>query len=346
MLNSFGLLSFLGEYGKYIVNGGLQIGILFFFTIFMFKFLTKTSLKKTFYAFSYQKVSFRIVLISIGLGVVVYFLNIFIASFFNSILSLIGYEFSTSTSSTPTILTLILGLIFTAILPAICEENTHRGMLLFGNAKLGLVKNILLTGLMFGLLHMNIEQFFYATMIGIFLNFVLYATDSIYPSIIIHFMNNGIGVTLSYLTQTNVIRGGIFSKINEITSTNAMLGFIIIFVLMLVLVVLLIYLTKLLMRCSFEDSFKKKQKEVMDLTARFDFFSDIAKIKNGGKENELFNVKDLEIISFDVDKGEHHEVVLPKTKNEKMETRTKILHIASIVLMSAVTLFTLIWGII
>lgn len=353
MLNHFHLLSFLGDYGSYIVNGILQVGILFFFSIFMFKYLTKRSLKKTLYNFSYTKVSFRVILISIGLGVVVYFLNIFVASFFNAILSSVGYEFSSSSSSASvSIWTLILGLIFTAILPAICEENLHRGMLLFGNTGLGMKNNILLTGLTFGLLHMNIEQFFYATIIGIFLNFVLYITESIYPCMIIHFMNNGIGVLLSYLTNANVIQGGLFTKLNELLISNAAVGFVVMLIIVLVLVFLLFYLVRLLIKYSFEDGFKAKQKAVQQLATRVGFFSDIEKIKNGEDVDEdsvLSNSdKQFAFLSFDELKEKIKEnpenFVVQKPKKEKMETRTKILLIASIVLMSAVTLFTFIWG--
>ena len=351
MLNYFGLLSFLGDYGTYIVNGILQLGILFFFSIFMFKFLAKQSLKKTLYNFSYTKVSFRVVLISIGLGVVVYFLNIFIASFFNAILTSMGYEFSSSSSTgSVTIWTLVLGLIFTAVLPAICEENLHRGMLLFGNTGMGMKNNILLTGLMFGLLHMNIEQFFYATIIGIFLNFVLYITESVYPCMIIHFMNNGIGVLLSYLTATNTIQGGLFAKLNEITANNALVGFILIFIIVLVLVVLLLYLVRLLIKYSFEDGFKAKQKAVQQLVSRVGFFNDIQKIKSGESYDDFLTdeEKGLAFLSLEELKDKIQEnpenFVIQKPKREKMETRTKILLIASIVLMSAVTLFTFIWG--
>lgn len=351
MLNYFGLLSFLGDYGTYIVNGILQLGILFFFSIFMFKFLTKQSLKKTLYNFSYTKVSFRVVLISIGLGVIVYFLNIFIASFFNAILTSMGYEFSSSSSTgNVTIWTLVLGLIFTAVLPAICEENLHRGMLLFGNTGMGMKNNILLTGLMFGLLHMNIEQFFYATIIGIFLNFVLYITESVYPCMIIHFMNNGIGVLLSYLTATNTIQGGLFAKLNEITANNALVGFILIFIIVLVLVVLLLYLVRLLIKYSFEDGFKAKQKAVQQLVSRVGFFNDIQKIKSGESYDDFLTdeEKGLAFLSLEELKDKIQEnpenFVIQKPKREKMETRTKILLIASIVLMSAVTIFTLIWG--
>lgn len=349
MLSHFGVLNFLGEYGKEILNGTLQIGVLFLFSIFTFKIMTKKPLKNVFEEFSYRKISFRIILISLGIGVVVYFLNIFVASFFNAILSSVGYEFSHTASGSTSIWTLISGLVFSAILPAICEENLHRGMLLNGYDNLGIKNNILLTGFLFGLLHMNIEQFFYATIIGFLLNFVAYITGSIYPAMIIHFLNNGIGVLLSYLSNANLIKGGIFTKLSELTASNMTLGFVVIFILVLTLIFLLYYLIRLLLKYSFEDEYKEKQKLAKNLAIRIGFFSDIEKIKNGEYDGKSA-IDEMTVISLEELKERIKEnpegYIVPRPKKEKMELRTKILLIASIVLMSAVTIFTFIWGII
>ena len=165
-------------------------------------------------------------------------------------------------------------------------------------------------------------------------------------------MNNGIGVLLSYLTNANVIQGGLFTKLNELLISNAAVGFVVMLIIVLVLVFLLFYLVRLLIKYSFEDGFKAKQKAVQQLATRVGFFSDIEKIKNGEDVDEdsvLSNSdKQLAFLSFDELKEKIKEnpenFVVQKPKKEKMETRTKILLIASIVLMSAVTLFTFIWG--
>ena len=356
MLSQFGVFSFMGEAGNYIVNGVLQVGILLVFSFLMFKYLTKRSFKKTLNNFSYTKISWRIILISIGLGVVVYFLNIFISAFFQSILFGLGYHSPNyGTSNSGTITSLILGLIFTAIIPAVCEENIHRGMLLFGNTGLGMKNNILLTGLMFGLLHMNIEQFFYATIIGMFLNFVLYVSESIYPCMIIHFMNNGISVVMSYLISSGKSTGGFLSYLSSLTSQNALIGFLTMFLTVVVLLICLFYLIKLLVKYSFEDKFRDKQKAVQDLAAKVNFYNDLEKKKNSDNLNAenaqddviTFGDKQLIFMSFDEIKDfvkNNPDVPVPKPKKEKMETRTKVLLIMSIVLMSAVTLFSFIWG--
>ena len=346
MLNHFKLFSFLGSSGTYIINAVMQIGILFLFSIITYKSMTKKTFKATFEDFNYKKVSFKVIVIAIGLGVVIYFLNVFVSSFFYAILDSVGYESPyTSSSGEVNGWTLVLGLIFTAILPAVCEENLNRGMLLNGTRCLGMKKCILLNGLLFGLLHLNIEQFFYASLIGFFLGFVVYVTDSIYPCMIIHFMNNGIGTVLSFLTKKDVITGGIFQQLSKLTASNPVVGFLIMFIVLLVLVVLLFVLTRMLLRVSVEDSFRERQKELDELFTKFSYFDEVDKIQNEGEE------VGLEEALEDIDKlkdffEEHPDAVVVTHKKEKMDFTSKALLIATIVLSSIVTIFTFIWGVI
>ena len=202
---------------------------------------------------------------------------------------------------------------------------------------------------------MNIEQFFYATIIGMFLNFVLYVSESIYPCMIIHFMNNGISVVMSYLISSGKSTGGFLSYLSGLTSQNALIGFLTMFLTVVVLLICLFYLIKLLVKYSFEDKFRDKQKAVQDLAAKVNFYNDLDKIKNSDNLNAentqddviTFGDKQLIFMSFDEIKDfvkNNPDVSAPKPKKEKMETRTKVLLIMSIVLMSAVTLFSFIWG--
>ena len=348
MLNHFRLFSFLGSMGTYIINGIMQIGILFLFSIITYKSMTKKTFRATFKDFNYKKISFKVVLIAIGLGVVIYFLNVFVSSFFYAILDSVGYESPYSSSSGGVNgWTLVIGFLFTAILPAICEENLNRGMLLNGTKGLGMKKCILLNGLMFGLLHLNIEQFFYATLIGFFLGFVVYVTESIYPCMIIHFMNNGIGVVLSFLTQKGMISGGIFSQLGKLTANSPVVGFLVMFIVLLVLVILLFVLTRMLLRASVEDSFREKQRTLQDLFTKFSYFEEVDKIQNEGAEEET----GIEEALLDIDKlkdfiEEHPDAVVIAHKKVKMDFTSKALLIATIVLASIVTIFTFIWGVI
>ncbi len=87
--------------------------------------------------------------------------------------------------------------IVVAVLPAICEELLFRGFLLTAfRVEQYPVAAILVTSLMFGVFHMNVFQLITGMVLGSVLGFVTYKTKSIYPAMILHFMNNGIAVLL------------------------------------------------------------------------------------------------------------------------------------------------------
>jgi membrane protease YdiL (CAAX protease family) len=90
-----------------------------------------------------------------------------------------------------------LGII--ALTPAICEEVTMRGVILSGYNKLSTRKAALATGLFFGILHMNPQQFLYAFVLGIIFAYLVRITNSLFSTIICHFTFNGFQVTMAYL---------------------------------------------------------------------------------------------------------------------------------------------------
>lgn len=76
-----------------------------------------------------------------------------------------------------------------------CEEIVFRGILFSGYKKSGRIFSaILWTALLFGLFHMNLNQFGYAMMIGIVSAFLVEATGSLVPSLILHVLINSINV--------------------------------------------------------------------------------------------------------------------------------------------------------
>lgn len=97
--------------------------------------------------------------------------------------------------------TFILAFITTAIVPAICEEFLFRGAIMHSLLKFGKVPAILISAVMFGLMHMNFSQFFYATAAGIFLGWVACETGSIYCGMLIHFSQNFFSVFQSVLVD-------------------------------------------------------------------------------------------------------------------------------------------------
>lgn len=97
-------------------------------------------------------------------------------------------------SSTP----FFMSLLVTAIIPPICEELTYRGVIYGTYRKVNPLGAIVMTGVLFGLMHGNLNQFTYAAVLGMFFCMVVEATDSVVTSIIIHTLINGFSVCLYY----------------------------------------------------------------------------------------------------------------------------------------------------
>lgn len=90
-------------------------------------------------------------------------------------------------------------LILVALIPCICEESVYRGFFYQEYKKNHPWKAILLSGFLFGLMHGNLNQFCYATVMGIVFALLIEATGSILSTMLIHFAINGFSVVMMYL---------------------------------------------------------------------------------------------------------------------------------------------------
>ena len=89
------------------------------------------------------------------------------------------------------------------ILPAIAEEFAFRGIVLgIYERHLRPFWAILLSAVLFGVLHMQVAFFYFYIGLGIILGWVVYRSRSIWPGILLHFTHNTLAVLLAYLQQT------------------------------------------------------------------------------------------------------------------------------------------------
>lgn len=94
---------------------------------------------------------------------------------------------------------LVLMFISTAIVPAFVEELLFRGMVLSSVLPYSEGGAILVSALLFGLMHQTPFQFFYATAIGVVLGIIRVKTGSIWVGVLVHFCNNFLSVVQTYL---------------------------------------------------------------------------------------------------------------------------------------------------
>ncbi|MFA7123782.1 MAG: CPBP family glutamic-type intramembrane protease [Candidatus Delongbacteria bacterium] len=93
-----------------------------------------------------------------------------------------------------------------ALLPAFFEEFAFRGVFLsIMERKFSKVQLILTTGLMFGLMHMNIFTVFETGVLGVILGLITVSSGSVFPAVIMHFTNNAFSVILMFLIKDGKI---------------------------------------------------------------------------------------------------------------------------------------------
>ena len=96
----------------------------------------------------------------------------------------------------------IVMLFFMAIVPATVEEFVFRGIAYGGYRKSGTkFMAVMLSALMFGLMHMNLNQALYAFVIGILLALLFEATNSIWTTMLFHFIYNAQSCCLMFLVE-------------------------------------------------------------------------------------------------------------------------------------------------
>lgn len=98
----------------------------------------------------------------------------------------------------PGALPLTLDLITYALIPALVEELVFRGWILGSLRPFGERRALLLSALIFGLMHMNLTQAPFAFMLGLLFGFIFLRTGRLWPGMAVHFLNNAMSVVLEY----------------------------------------------------------------------------------------------------------------------------------------------------
>ncbi|WP_250278174.1 CPBP family intramembrane glutamic endopeptidase [[Clostridium] colinum] len=137
-------------------------------------------------------------------------------------------------------LNLFQSLFTIALLPAIVEELAFRGAILSGYKKNSLLIGVLMSSLYFGMMHGNLNQFVYTTVLGIFMAFLVRITNSIYSSMIMHFIFNAKAAILIYLSVKYIPTS--FDQPSTLSSFESVIIMFIIFLISLPLLLLSIFL--------------------------------------------------------------------------------------------------------
>lgn len=99
----------------------------------------------------------------------------------------------------PTLFDNLITLVFFGLIAPVCEELFFRGALLANLRRGGDWFAVVVVAVLFGLMHMNYQQMFYAAAMGMFAGFLCMRAESVYPAVFVHFSLNIIGSFQSIL---------------------------------------------------------------------------------------------------------------------------------------------------
>ncbi len=343
ILASVGLIAG-GKVGSIVFTFVIQILILFLLPLFLYCVFLKVKPKQVFKTCNFNSINFVSIIISIVIGILCFIINIAVSSLFNGILTYTGYRFGSSgvagDYSTPNF---FLDILLVAVLPAFAEEFLHRGIVLQGTKHMGFKRAIVLSSLLFGLMHFNIQQVAYAFVIGLILGFVAVVSKNIYPAMIIHFVNNFISTYIDYASNRGWIFGDIFERLQNALSAGNAIGIIVIVSISLIVVVVLLCLYVWLL---YKQSMLRKVKKAInkvynDYSYNYDSPVVVDKdqeIKDLLEKNTLLNLTYKKM-------DNPIDIVLPKEKYRyKVKAIDNLFLWGSIMLGGLVTIFTYVWG--
>lgn len=95
----------------------------------------------------------------------------------------------------------LLSFMIVALTPGICEEVMFRGMIMKAYEVYGRKKAIILSAILFGLFHFNLQNLLGPIFLGILFGILVYKTESLLSSIIGHTVNNTIALTIGFLSS-------------------------------------------------------------------------------------------------------------------------------------------------
>ena len=97
---------------------------------------------------------------------------------------------------------IIISFILTGLIPGFVEELLFRGVFLRNLLPYGKTTAIIVSSLMFAMMHQNFYQFFYTFVGGMAFGYLFIRTGSIWPSVLAHMINNTLAVLTDDVAST------------------------------------------------------------------------------------------------------------------------------------------------
>lgn len=155
-----------------------------------------------------KKVNGKVIWICFAISIVclIFFGNI--TSTFLELLQLCGYSQQLPNIVIDSFWKYLVYVLISCATPAFCEELLFRGTILSGLKEYGIKIAVVISSIIFTLMHGSPEQTVHQFIIGAIIGIIFFKTGNLWLGVIIHFFNNFISVTMSYLLNL-VVNSGI-----------------------------------------------------------------------------------------------------------------------------------------
>lgn len=185
---------------KYGFGGIFGIQMIIFVLPLLYVLYTKRSILQT-YSFRKTKLMNFVAALFMGCGTML--IGIILTSFVSMLLPTEAEMVSSGLMNELMSDNELLTFAVVALTPAVCEEMLFRGFLFSAfRGRYKIVVSVLLTAVIFGVYHMSIVRFFTTALLGAALAVIVYYSDSIFPAMVMHAINNGIAVLQMYHPDT------------------------------------------------------------------------------------------------------------------------------------------------
>lgn len=145
----------------------------------------------------YRKIKPLDILLSLAVG----YLLVPITLILNFITTLIFKNYATDSISELTLYPFFVQVLLIAVIPALTEEFIFRGLFYHSYRRNGIVGAAIFSAIVFGVAHFNVNQFCYATVMGVVFAYLVEATGSMWSSMLAHFAFNTYSITMTKIFQ-------------------------------------------------------------------------------------------------------------------------------------------------
>lgn len=185
---------------KYGFGGIFGIQMIIFVLPLLYVLYTKRSILQT---YSFRKTKFMNFVAALFMGCGAMLIGIILTSFVSMLFPTEAEMVSSGLMNELMSDNELLTFAVVALTPAVCEEMLFRGFLFSAfRGRYKIVVSVLLTAVIFGVYHMSIVRFFTTALLGAALAVIVYYSDSIFPAMVMHAINNGIAVLQMYHPDT------------------------------------------------------------------------------------------------------------------------------------------------